>query len=664
MSDLSRSVTNLPPEQVVIRAKCFHPTGNFVEFKKEEVEQSIPQRFEKIARKYPERIAVKTQAGQVTYDALNRAANRLAHAILALRGEGREPVALFLEHGVFPIVANLAVLKTGKISLQLDPSAPTNRTAHLLQDSQALLIVTNKKNESVAREWAGGERLLINLDERESNLGDQNLALRTPSDAHAYIRYTSGSTGQAKGAVKTHRHVLHAVLKLTNDFHLSVDDHISHIGRESLGKHVFEALLNGATLYPMDIREEGLVHLADWLIREEITSYQSFPTAFRHFVSTLTGEEQFPKLRLIRLEGEPLYQRDVELYKKHFSSECFLVNSYSAAETGTICRYFVEKNTNITSGHVPVGYLLEDMQVLLLDEAGREVGFNQRGEIAVKSRFLSSGYWQRPEITGEKFHGDPDGVDQPVYLTGDLGEMSANGCLEYFGRKDFQVKIRSFRVDVGEVEAALADHVGIKEVSVVAREDRSGNTRLVAYLVSKNHPAPTATSLRDFLKEKLPEYMIPSVFMLLDTIPLTATGKVDRRALPEPDTTRPEMDTLYVPPQTDIERKLAHIWEEVLDIRPIGIDDNFFNLGGHSLAATRVVSQVMKQFQLEIPLQSLFQSPTVGEMAAAITEHQGKKLGEEKLERVLAELESLTDEEAQRVLAEQSRTEDEKDRNE
>jgi non-ribosomal peptide synthetase component F/acyl carrier protein len=656
MSSLSPHFTTLPPEQEAIRAKCFHPAGAFEEFLPEDLEGSIPERFEKIVRKYPDRIAVKTRSHEVSYDGLNRAANRLARVILAKTGQDPKPVALFLEHGVPPIIANLGILKAGKVAVQTDPAAERSRIAHLLADSQAALVITNTKNYSMARERMNAKHSLINMDELDSSLSDVNPKLSIPSNAPASVRYTTGSTGQAKGSVKTHRHELHAVANLTKYFRICADDRVIMLGRHVLGKHTFEALLNGGTLYPFDLREEDLVTLGRWLIQQEITIYKSFPTAFRHFVDTLSGHESFPKLRLIRLEGEPVYSADLELYKKHFASNCLFVNSFSSTETGTVCVYFADKNTQIDGHRIPVGYPVDGMEVLLLDELGRDVGPNQLGEIAVRSRFLSAGYWQKPELTREKFHLEPGTEKEQLYLTGDLGEMSEHGCMVLLGRKDFEIKIRGSRVDVSQTEAALAEHPGIKELTVVPKKLPSGDTRLVAYLVARQSPAPAATDLRHFLKQRLPEFMIPTAFVVLDKLPLLATGKVDRRELPDPGDRRPELDTPYVSPRTGIESELRRIWTEVLGISRIGIHDSFFDLGGHSLAATRVVSQVIKQFQLELPLQSLFESTTVATMAAVITEHQGKKVGEKELDRILTELESLTDEEARRLLADKSAT--------
>ena len=653
MSEFRRKDMTLPTAQEAIRAKCFHPTGPFVEFEEIEINQSIPERFERIVRRYPDRPAVRTKNGSLNYDQLNKAANRLARAILARRGEGQEPVALLVKDGVGLLTAHLAVLKAGKFSLGIDPLAPDARTAHILDDSQAPLIIADSSTGLAASKWAKGEKQLINADDLDPALSEENIQTSVSPDAYSHIRYTSGSTGQAKGGLKTHRHVLHAVMNATNYFHICAEDRSVVLTRDScFGKYAFEILLNGAALCPFYVKEEGLVGLADWLIQEQMTFYYSFPTAFRHFLNSLSDKKGFPKLRLIRLEGEPVYASDVALYRTHFSSECLLVNSFSSTETGPVCLYYLDKDTRLSGTSVPAGYPVEGMDFSLLDEFGREVEFNQPGEIAVKSPFLSSGYWRRPDLTQTKFLPQSGPDDERVYLTGDLGRRSEDGCLELIGRKDFQVKIRSFRVDIGEVEAVLTVHPQVKEVTIIAMNNQTDDTKLVAYFVANTQPPPTTTSLGNFLKERLPDYMIPANFVALDNLPLLSTGKVDRRALPEPGNKRPSLDTSFVAPRTPIEDELSKLWANILSLDHVGIHDNFFDLGGHSLAATRLISKVVEQFKLKIPLQSLFQSPTVAEMATVIIEHQGKQLNESELQAILAEVEALTDEEALRLLDE------------
>ncbi len=658
MTNISTAISDLPPEQRAIRDKCFHPTGRFVEFKKEEIEQSIPDRFEQMVRKYPDRLAVKTRGCQFTYKELNKAANLVARAILAQRGEGEEPIALLLDHDAPMIVAILGVLKVGKIYVPLDVSYPMARLRYMMEDSEAALIVTNNKNFSLARDLSKDALQFINLDGIDSHISDENVGLSIAPGTDAYILYTSGSTGQPKGVVSNHRNILHGEMAYTNGLHICEEDRLTVLHSCSFGASVdnlFGGLLNGATLLPFDLKWEGVAQLANWLIQEEITIYHSAPTAFRHFLYELAGGESFPKLRVINLSGAAIYGRDVELYKKHFSPECIFLHMIGTRETGFLRWYFMDKAIRIHDSTVPVGYPFDDMEVLLLDDDGKQVGFNQIGEIAVKSCYLAVGYWRRPDLTEAKFLPDPNGGDERIYLTGDLGRMSEDGCFELVGRKDFQVKVRGYRVEIGEVEMRLRDHAAIKGAVVTVREAPSGDKRLVAYFVPTGNPGPNISEMRSFLKEKLPDYMIPSAFVMLDTMPRTPTGKVDRKALPPPGNARPELDNPFVAPRTPIEVELAKIWAEVLSLDEVGIHDNFFDLGGHSLLATQVISRVVNTFKVELPIMYLFESPTVADMAVVITKNMAKKAGDKELARMLAELESLSDEEAQRRLAEEGK---------
>jgi non-ribosomal peptide synthetase component F len=318
-----------------------------------------------------------------------------------------------------------------------------------------------------------------------------------------------------------------------------------------------------------------------------------------------------------------------------------------------LATYWVSHETELAGNEVPIGYSFDDKEILLLDDAGNEVGFNRIGEICVMSDYISPGYWRRPELTVEKFKRDPRGSEKTLYLTGDLALRLSDGCLIHKGRKDFRVKIRGSGVDIAEVESTLRGHRGIKEAIVVSRQDASGESRLIAYFTCREEPRPSVGELRRFLKAKLADYMIPSTFVCLRALPLATNGKIDRRLLPDPGNSRPELDAPYVAPRTPIEEQLVQIWSEVLLLDRVGIHDNFFDLGGHSLAATRVVSQLLRTFRLEILLQSLFQSPTVAEMAALIVENQAKKLDEKDLNRMLAELESLSEDAARQLLADQ-----------
>ncbi|HZA54679.1 MAG TPA: AMP-binding protein [Candidatus Udaeobacter sp.] len=569
------------------RCRCFHPSGSFVEFKKEAIEQSIPERFEQIAHEYPARLAVKTKHQALTYDELNKASNRIAQAILDQRGPKQEPVALLMEHSATVIAGILGALKASKFYVPLDPSLPRARIKSILEDLGSAYILTNTKNRSLVKSLAGTALQLVNIDELD-NLPDTNPSIGVRPDYLSWVIYTSDSTGKPKGVIQNHRNVLHFMMNYTNGLRICSDDRLTLLYSFSVngGAHdIFAALLNGAALYPLDLKEEGFTGLGNWLKEEEITIYHSVPTVFRQFVETLTGQEEFQDIRVVRLGGEPIYKRDVDAYKKHFSNNCILVNRLGSSETGSLRMYFIDKETQISGNVVPVGYAVMDNEILLLDDAGKQVAGDE-GEIAVKTRYVSPGYWGRSDLTEAAFLPDPAGGVERIYRTGDLGRMLPDGCLLHLGRKDFFVKIRGYRIDIDEIEMSLLECPGIKEAVVVAQNNNSGNERLVAYLVPGVRPGPSAGELRTFLKEKLPEYMVPSAFVTLDALPLTDTRKVDRKALTDPSTSRPQMTTPYVPPETPIEAKLARIWADVLSVDEVGIHDDFFALGGHSLAAS------------------------------------------------------------------------------
>ena len=648
----------LPPEQEAIRAKCFHPAGTFVEFPEGEIELSIPERFEKIVGTFPDRLALKSKNRALTYRQLNEAANRVAGAILAVRGKKPEAVALMFEQGAAAMIAILGVVKAGKFYVPMDPSAPPKRCTAILNHSTASLLVTNTQNLAKAELAVADRCKIINVDDLGNQLVAENPNLSLSADAFAYLLYTSGSTGEPKGIVQTHRHALYHVFEYVNSFRICPDDRLSlvvpwlFIG----GIHIIHsALLSGAALFPVDVKTDGLNHLARLLVEEKITIYHSTATTLRQTLNLLDRDEKLQNLRLVRFGGDSVSAADIQLYKENFSEDCLLLNSFATSETGAICRYFFDKSTQAVNDPVPAGYPAYGKEILLLDEEGQKVGFDQIGEIAVSSRYLSTGYWQDPSLTAAKFVVDPSQPNEKMYLTGDLGRMTPDGCLYHLGRKDFQIKIRGYRVEVAEVETALRQHEKIKDVAVVGRSDPSGNSRLVAYVVLavKNETSPS--TLRQFLSQKLPDYMIPASFISLESLPVTPNGKINRRLLPDPGRSRPDLATPMASPRNDVEQELTRVWADVLALDMVGIGDDFFDLGGDSLSASRIIARVLERFQLDIPMSQLFNSPTIAHMAAVITAHQDKTLDEHALAALLNELESLSEAEAVRILAEQQK---------
>ena len=593
----------------------------FVPFPPEAAGGSIPVRFEEQVAAHGNKIAVRSDGQALSYHALNQAANQVARAILAQAGDGSEPVALLIGHGAPIIIALFGVLKAGRTYVALDLSSPQDWLATILADSQARLILTNEQNYARAQELSRGDLQVLNMDWLDADLSTENLDLAISPDTVAVLVYTSGSTGQPKGVPRTHRQILFQLIAHTNDLRICASDCQTLLKTPSFGGSVMDiygTLLNGATLCLYDFRRLGLVPLADWLIEEKITLFTPPVPLFRQFMDTLTGQRQFPHLRLVKLGGQAIYRKDVENFRQHFCPNCLLVHRLSSSEAGIIGQIIIDHQTPIAGDVVPVGYPPPGKEVLILDESGAQVGFDRVGEIAVKSRYLAPGYWRRPDLTSKVFLPDPEGSEARIYLTGDLGIVRPDGCLEYLGRRDSQVKIRGYRVEIAQVELALQSLDGIRDAVVVALEQEPGEKRLVAYVVPANGTTLSASVVRSVVAAKLPHYMIPSSFVIMDRLPLTHTGKVDRAGLPAPDEVPQSVEAESARPRDEVELRLVEIWKALFGIPSVGIHDNFFELGGHSLLAARLFTEIDRDFGKKLPLTTVLQAPTVNQLAERI----------------------------------------------
>jgi amino acid adenylation domain-containing protein len=657
MNDTQRQRFQLPAEQQAIRDKCFHPSGTFVEFPIEDVETSIPARFEKIVGMCPDRLAIKMGNRALTYDELNKAANRIAWAILERCGERREPIALLFAHDIEVVCAILGVLKAGKFYIALDPSVPLQRLAYILDETECSWILTNERKLHLVRQLLGDTRGMINIDELPSSLPFEEPKIAVSPDDLSTITYTSGSTGNPKGVIETHRCRLHNVMVFTNDpHHICADDRLSLIHSVSFASgeiQLYRALLNGAALLPFDLRFDGIERLASWLREEKITVCHLPVAVFSELANLLTHDCSFPDLRIVHLSGSPITRKHFELYKQVFASGSLLALHMGSTETLVICTAVVDAKFKFPKEGTLAGYPAPDKHVVLLDDAGKEAGRDEVGEIAVKSRYMPRGYWRVSQPDRYRYLPDLAGGAEQIYMTGDLGRMLPDGFMIHLGRKDHMVKIRGYRVNIGEAERVLAEHSKVKNAAVIARDLGSGEKSLIGYLVPLAPPPPTVSEINHFLRTRIPDYMIPSIYVFLDSLPLV-NGKLDRTRLPVPELKRPQLAERYVAPGNLIERMLERIWAEALGLDCVGIHDNFFDLGGHSLTTTRVVSQVIRQFRFELPIKALFQSPTVAEMAAIIMQKETKWASEDALNRMLSEVEAMTEEEAQKQLAGES----------
>ncbi len=622
VADSGRRISDyalLTNNESAVQSNRLQPTNSFTIFAKEEIEQSIPDRFTSQVKKHPSRIAVRSRTHNWTYEELNQASDRVAQAIVKQRGHGEERIALLFDHDAPMIAALLGALKAGKTYVPLDPSYPAERLAYILADAEAGALLTGDQYHALGRQLKTSGVDVINVDRIDATAAGPS-GFDVPPSRLAYILYTSGSTGKPKGVMQSHRNVLHFIRAYTNNLHLSANDRLTLLSSycfDAAVMDIYGALLNGATLYPVDIRKDGLAGLAEVVRDETITIYHSTPTVYRYFATSLNGAQPLPHLRLLVLGGEEVNRTDVELYRQHFSDDCLLVNGFGPTEATVCLQYFMDKQTKLAGPGVPVGYPVADTEIDLLSEAGKPV--EVRGEIAVRSDHVALGYWRNEKATDAAFN---DSLSGRTYRTGDIGRRLPDGSIVFEGRRDFQIKIRGFRIELGEIESALARHSAVSENVVVFKQTGSGERQLLAYVVLRRGQTIADHELRNFLRQVLPDYMLPASFEIIESLPLTASGKLNRAALPEPKAFRHQsQDTFqdtFVAAQTPAEKLLSGLWSVVLGVEEIGVNDNFFELGGHSLLAVRLFALIEREFGKRLPLAALFQTPTIAQLAAII----------------------------------------------
>ncbi len=620
---------DIPDAQLAIRARCVHPTGRFTPFPPAALETSIARRFEAQAARHPDRLALKTRRHALTYAELDAVANRIARAIAAHPGTAGDPVALIFDPGPLAIAAMLAALKAGRPYVPLDPSYPLARLDYIIRDSTASLVLTEASHAAaLARTLVGDAAPIVDVESLDEAPAGP-LAIASDPQAPALVIYTSGSTGQPKGVVQTHRTMLHDVMHYTNSGHFCPEDRfllLSSISFADSLRTIYGSLLNGAALFPFDLRGEGLGALAAWMIEQRITIYRSIPTVFRHFVQSLAGDETWTDLRLIYLGAEPVRRTDAELYRRHFPRTCVLVNRMGTTETLTFRSFFLDHDTPVTGGTVPVGFPVPGHDVRVVDDDGTPLPPGTEGAIAIRSRYLSPGFWGRPDASRTAFAIDPLDDEVRVYKPGDLGVMSADGCLEHTGRRDVQVKIRGHRIELSEVEAALVGLDGIGDAAVVV-DHRETQDRLVAYIVPAGAAAPRPRTIRQLLAVRLPEYMLPAAYVVVSAMPTLPNGKLDRRALPSSLETKPAPTVPIALPRNSVEREITQAWAEVLEFDRVGIHDDFLDLGGDSLLLMRIVARIQARFGRGLWVEALWYATTVAGMADIVARHLGAASG-------------------------------------
>jgi surfactin family lipopeptide synthetase A len=591
-------------------------------------EKCIHQLVEGQAVSDPDAVAVLQDRNKLTYGELDARANQLAH-YLRKRGVGPEvPVGVCLDNSIELTVALLGVLKAGGACLPLDPAYPKERLQLMLEDSQAPLLLTR---DGLLPELASAqtERLcMLSMAEALDRESVENPASVVTPASLAYVIYTSGSTGKPKGVMLTHGGLVNYIFAAIRLYGLKPSDRFlqfSSISFDIAIEEIFPTWAAGATL----VLRSGNFSLAgsDFLhfARQQKLTVISVATAYWHeLVHELSesGAVLPESLRLVIVGGEKAQIQALENWRRIVGNRVRWINTYGPTETCVIASSFEPPATGTLPSSLPIGRPISNAKIHLLDRNLQPVPVGIPGEVHIGGPGVARGYLNRPDLTDEKFVRDPfsSEANARLYKTGDLARYLDNGEIEFVGRRDFQIKIRGFRVELGEIEAALGKHATVREALVIAREEGLNNKRLVGYIVPAADSVADPADLRKFLKRQLPEYMVPSDFVILDEFPLTPNGKVDRKALPAPQPSDASAD--HIAPTNIVEAELVEMWEEILAKKPISVRDNFFDLGGHSLLAVRLMRRIEQNFKRKLPLTTLFEAPTIEQFAALLQQEQ------------------------------------------
>jgi amino acid adenylation domain-containing protein len=599
-------------------------------------EEPISAYFSRQAQRVPEKLAVVDTQVAWTYKELDTRSNQLANYLLEHGIKGQDVIAIYGHRSALLVWAILGVLKAGAAFVILDPAYPASRLInclHLAQPQGWLQLESASSPPTELEEFlttaSSGCFLQLSQASVLTGYSSNHPEVAVDPDNLAYVAFTSGSTGMPKGIKGTHRPLSHFLKWHCQTFDLNQSDRfslLSGLSHDPLLRDIFTPLSLGATLCipkQQDIEIPG--QLAEWMRQQEVSIAHLTPAMGQLLTETLSATSKIPSLRYVFFGGDVLTKHDVAKVRQ-LAPGVTCVNFYGATETPQAMGYFVVQNPNdrVEEGEpaslkesIPLGRGVADVQLLVLNTSQQLAGVGEVGEIYVRTPYLAQGYISDETLTQERFIINPFTkiTGDKLYVTGDLGRYLPDGNIEFLGRTDHLVKIRGFRIELGEIEANLGQHPMVQQCAIVVREDVVGDKRLVAYVVPNQVQALTTSELRRFLKQKLPDYMVPSAFVMLDALPLTPNGKVDRRALPVPDQSGQEPEETFVAPRDELELQLTKIWEKVLGKKPIGIRDNFFELGGHSLLAVRLFAQIEKTFGKDLPLATLFQAPTVEQIA-------------------------------------------------
>lgn len=629
--------------------------------------ETLIELFDRAVERHGTNAAITVAGKHVSYLELEQRANSLANFILSHGATKGSSIPILAEDTIEIITAVIAILKAGCVFVPLDPSIPLMRLEAIISEINPQLFIVESGflralGEISVKTGLRAEAICVGREdcpaESQENLrilkdyaayfNETKPAITLGPDDNCYIYFTSGSTGRPKGIAGRLKGLDHYVRWEIETLGLGEGVRVSQLLQTSFDaslRDIFVPLCAGGTVCVPPDKKMILDarRLVDWINGQGITLIHCVPSLFRTMLNEELRPEYFPALKYVMLLGEPLLPSDVGRWAEVFGERIQLVNLYGPTETTLSKFFYFVKPSDKDLPSIPLGRPMEGAKALLVDEKGKPCPTGVIGEIYIRTPYRSLGYYNQPELTKQSFIQNPFSQDplDIVYKTGDLGRLLRDGNYEFIGRRDQQVKIRGQRVELGEIESLLLGFDGVKEVAVVPRDDGNGSNYLCAYVALGKEIE--AAQMRDYLSCRLPEYMLPSAWMVMNELPKTLSGKVNRRALPDPARTSLQSEKEYVAPRTPVEQAVADVWSELLKVERVSIHDNFFFSGGHSLLGTQLLSRLGNAFSVELPLRCLFESPTVAGLALTITQRMIEQESEEEIAHIIEEIKNLPD---------------------
>jgi amino acid adenylation domain-containing protein len=575
---------------------------------------TIGTRFERQAAATPDNLAVVTDELALTYGELDAVASRIAGGLAGLPSNKDRPVALLMPEGPFLYAALLGAAKAGRIFFVLPVTSPEPWLSELIADSAAQYILTDNSSCALAVRVAGSQAKVLEVEPIAASTAPVTAQIPRTPNAPACIVYTSGSTGRPKGVLLTHRGLLHREDFQVESLELQQTDRVANLRPASTSAglgNTLAALWAGACVLPFDPQSRGLHSLTSWIAARKITGLACACSLFRTWLAVLPDGCRVSSLRYVRLGGEALYGADVARAAQHLAGDWRICYMLSSTECATIAGRILDSSSQLEQGALPVGFPVRGTEVRLENAAGQIVGPGEIGEVVVKSPYLALGYWKEPELSAASFLTDQaDG--RRFFRTGDLGRWRKDGTLEHYGRKGRKIKLRGFSVEPFEVECELLRQAGVSNAIVVSHQDAGEEALLVAYVAAPSNTS--GSTIRNSLATRLPTHMVPSHIVVLDSLPMTASGKIDRGALPPPSIKNLPAHG-HRAATNEYERALVSIWQEILKLPKIGIDDNFFELGGTSLQSLILFDRIKTVLSRNLPPSAILYAPTVVQLA-------------------------------------------------